>query len=838
MTKKPKQKLVKPDEVFIHGPLRGARYGNNIVLESNWPEGAFAEMQKRAVAMYPEIVKEIDELVEAIAKLVSELPPHKLLHRAWWEFANRAIKIEAEADVNVDDAIAMRMIDYIQSVIASVKSAENQREDVTEEEWRTLRAQVDKLFREVNLNYQICRTAKAKAEDPDYDDDMEEFYYKAQMYWCNVRGARYQVHEIAYLRDMFLPHSAVLQELFGLTAEQFIDELTKIWRSLTFGVQEIFEEMKSFRKDTMDALEAKLDAEPPQGKVDLPALMQRVVAENGWQDRQVRVLGRFLGTDLYDVQKVTSLPQTLINELTWGAGEEPDFFAPGNFRGWPLRIWPVFKRPFIRLNGRYYCFDLHGLFDNIYRAMQRTILRLKLDYRETWKKIQQAQSEDLPFKYLQQILPGAMVYQSVYYRWHVEPGASGKDRCEVDGLLIYDDHLFIVEARAGAFTYTSPANDFPAFIASLKNLVLKPATQGQRFLDYLGSAETVPIFDKDHNKVGDLRKADFRQITICPVTLDPFTEMAAQVQHLRKIGVDVGSHPVWALSLDDLRVYADIFEDPLWFLHYVDQRMRAFQSDIIQADDELDHLGLYLKHNNYSLYAEEMRGTSGAEINFTGYRSEIDKFFLERLYDDDAPCPLKQDAPARILEIITFLSGSAKPGRAALSGYLLDLDGDTRQSISDGIEQELAAQPTTRRPKPYSSHGGVAFTVFCYTQSWARRNADNALDYARTVLLINNDERRLLLELSYTDEGALADVHWQWVELADIPPQELPRLRQAAERLRETRVANAKAQRRKIGRNEPCPCGSGKKYKKCCLNKRASYESATGVSRAKCTLRE
>ncbi|MBU3912866.1 MAG: SEC-C domain-containing protein [Nanoarchaeota archaeon] len=24
---------------------------------------------------------------------------------------------------------------------------------------------------------------------------------------------------------------------------------------------------------------------------------------------------------------------------------------------------------------------------------------------------------------------------------------------------------------------------------------------------------------------------------------------------------------------------------------------------------------------------------------------------------------------------------------------------------------------------------------------------------------------------------------------------------------------------RKIGRNEPCPCGSGKKYKKCCLEK-------------------
>ncbi|WP_256476707.1 SEC-C metal-binding domain-containing protein [Bradyrhizobium sp. 186] len=23
---------------------------------------------------------------------------------------------------------------------------------------------------------------------------------------------------------------------------------------------------------------------------------------------------------------------------------------------------------------------------------------------------------------------------------------------------------------------------------------------------------------------------------------------------------------------------------------------------------------------------------------------------------------------------------------------------------------------------------------------------------------------------------------------------------------------------RKVGRNDPCPCGSGKKFKKCCLN--------------------
>jgi len=29
----------------------------------------------------------------------------------------------------------------------------------------------------------------------------------------------------------------------------------------------------------------------------------------------------------------------------------------------------------------------------------------------------------------------------------------------------------------------------------------------------------------------------------------------------------------------------------------------------------------------------------------------------------------------------------------------------------------------------------------------------------------------------------------------------------------------------KVGRNDPCPCGSGKKYKKCCENKAKSFKA-------------
>ncbi len=50
-------------------------------------------------------------------------------------------------------------------------------------------------------------------------------------------------------------------------------------------------------------------------------------------------------------------------------------------------------------------------------------------------------------------------------------------------------------------------------------------------------------------------------------------------------------------------------------------------------------------------------------------------------------------------------------------------------------------------------------------------------------------------------------------QIPDLMPQEMA---MAAEAGGTGRVETVRRQGRKIGRNEPCPCGSGKKYKKCC----------------------
>ncbi len=52
-------------------------------------------------------------------------------------------------------------------------------------------------------------------------------------------------------------------------------------------------------------------------------------------------------------------------------------------------------------------------------------------------------------------------------------------------------------------------------------------------------------------------------------------------------------------------------------------------------------------------------------------------------------------------------------------------------------------------------------------------------------------------------------------ESAEFIPRVLPALRELA-RIRACDEMNEVQRTPKIGRNEPCPCGSGKKYKRCC----------------------
>ena len=453
------------------------------------------------------------------------------------------------------------------------------------------------------------------------------------------------------------------------------------------------------------------------------------------------------------------------------------------------------------------------MFHHFYRQLEKRVFAASQRLKQTWIDARKEITETLPFEYLQRLLPGATCFKEIYYRF-AEAGATAV-RYETDGVLAIDGHLFIVEVKSGSFTYTSPATDVNAHVQSIKNLVSEPAKQGNRFLRYLQTADEVPLLDHAGKETARLRLRDYRQVTICAVTLDPFTAIAAQVQHLSSIGVEMGDVPVWSLSLDDLRVYADIFTNPLEFLHYVQIRREAFKSEILQLDDELDHLGLYLLHNDYPQHAADLQGGQEARLQFTGYRHEIDKFFAARLLDTTLPSPLHQKMPSGLAALIEFLQLSGKNGRSAIAAYLLDMSGDWRDRMFDTLAQELE-QADVKQPCPFSTSGDVRLTTIAWTPRWLRPSENEMRDHAKAIMLMHDEEERVLLELFYDEVGTLLDAKWNFLRRADITVFELPALQERGEALREARLQKTITKSGRIGRNEQCPCGSGVKFKKCC----------------------
>lgn len=815
-SKSKKTKSIKADDYYSFGPIEIARFGKYIECRSNLTKEQFDDLQAELCRRFPEVCQEIDDKIYTIVNEVKKYSPTDLLKRGYWEMAGNHLNLSSEIEIDKKATTSLRMIDYIQSIIASVPARTTDLEELTEEKFFALQKLVGALFNQLNEEYQICRTAFIRYQNDDFDSNFDEYLCKAQLYWCNVRGQRYLFHEKNHFEDLLLVHSDILNELFGITAEQLIDGIGKIQSALSEGVIEAGSELKKFYHISMEAIESRLSDTENFSENSLPDLLEEVVKENDWEEWQSEIFGRFFDLELFDLEKVTNIPKNLLEKLSWSQGQDVEFFAEGEFRGWPLRIWPVFKRPFIKLNDRYYCFELNSLFDNLYRILQKIICQTRTAYREEWNKKQKEISEQLPFKYFKKILPSAKVYQSVNYRWYPSNKHTSKDWCETDGLIISDDHLFIIEVKAGAFTYTSPANDFPAYIESLKQLLFKPAEQGNRFLAYLSSQETVDLFDYNHKKIGEISKKDFEHTQVCAITLDPFTELASQSQHLSKIGVNIGSHPVWSISIDDLRVYSDIFDNSLFFLHFIEQRMRAFSSDLIKTDDELDHLGLYLHHNIYTLHAQDFNLET--PLQWYGYRSEIDAFFTEKLHDPQTPCPLRQNIPSRLAEIIDLLNRQKSPGRRKVSSMLLDFGGTERNTIGSMIDDALTQQQKTGQSKPLTMHG-VYISIFCWQQNILNRKAKIAEEHTIATMLMAGDKERLLLEIFFDRAGIIYNIEFKFIKRESIDENELKKLKIVAETLRRKRIEKAKKADGKIGRNDTCPCGSGKKYKKCCLGR-------------------
>lgn len=388
----------------------------------------------------------------------------------------------------------------------------------------------------------------------------------------------------------------------------------------------------------------------------------------------------------------------------------------------------------------------------------------------------------------------------------------GKQKAgEIDVLVTFGDRVIVVQAKSKRLTLESRRGNDGQIKADFQKAVADAYAQGMECARHILAGDGV-LRDALGSEVGFQWKP--KEIFLLNVVSDHYPALSFQVSQFLKHDATEGIRPPFVMDVFLLDAMTEMLESPLRLLSYIHQR--ALHADRLQLTHELVALSFHLKENLW-LSAKYDQVLLGDDIS-----ADLDLAMMVRregVPGDRTPDGiLTRFAGTAFERLIQQIEQRGDPATIDLGFLLLTLGEDTCRQLVHGI-QELTRRVITDG-KPHD----LAISISEAEQGICVHCNPGPLDQAAVRLEGHCHKRKYALKARKwfglcldTDEsirlGLALDYRWQ-------PSDEMDRLTQAM-RIHTGRGTNGPVQkwsRAKIGRNDPCPCGSGLKYKKCHLD--------------------
>lgn len=788
------------DEYYTDGKIELARAGKNISMKNHLTKDEIKWRNQEMASHFDEIKDEITNLVQKIREKIVKCDPLFLLVTATDIGMSQMINIVSEVQIGNDASGNMRLVEYIQSVLVSLKSNEEKYDEDTQNSVvMQLFDEIDELYAKCQLFYLVW--ASREFEKGEFSDKEIEYIIESQLY-SNVRGKRYQFQQINDLESLILPHNEIMKDVYGISAQTFIDGLKKLEYSLSSAKLDTFKQLSNtYSKFQRDA-KKKTDKE-----------LEELYDEIREYSDANSIMSKCFGFDLYDVKKVTGWNDKLINSFSWNLGESEDFFARTEYPGWPIQDLPVQKRPFIKINDVSYCFDYYNLFDNIYRMLQKNIRLHNNKYATKWSSVQQDASENLVAEKFKKLMPNAFVYVGNYY----PESNSLKKMNENDVMVICDDIVIIIEVKAGSFTYTPAITDFSAHKNSFDSLIGKADYQCVRTYEYINKCDIVTFYTQEKDKKFEFDRNEIRKIYSMCITVDNFNVFEAKIEKTNFFSIANGTI---AINIDDLDVYTHYFESELCFLHYLKHRQAATRLKNLMLNDELDHLGLYINQNVYEDFVYDHRDCTS--FMTVGFREDIDAYFVGQYNQAIQINKPEQSIPKYINEILLFMENRNIEGRVKFAEFLLDLNYDTRTEFDEAIKNRIKRERELGRVTPVWVEEDFAYCAFINIPNIDLLSESFCKKYIYANMLDRKYDKCWYIWLEIDDNGSIKKVYAEELDyknhlndgFSDMDIKSF--LDFIKGQRKQSGTIMPASHRKKIYPNDICPCGSGMKYKKCC----------------------
>lgn len=381
---------------------------------------------------------------------------------------------------------------------------------------------------------------------------------------------------------------------------------------------------------------------------------------------------------------------------------------------------------------------------------------------------------------------------------------------EIDVLVIFAGYVVLVQAKAKKLTIEARKGNDNVLRDDFKKAVQDSYDQAFACAEFLLD-EACELVTEDGGRIRFDR--DIRSIYPLCVVSDHYPALGFQArQFLSFSTTEIITAPlVMDVFLAD--VLAEMLASPLHFLSYI--RRRIQYGDRIFVSHELTALSYHLKQNMWIDEDSSMMHV-GDDVC-----ADLDVAMLVRREGlPGAATPagvLTKFSEGTVGQLISHIENMPDACAIEFGFLLLSLSGETVDNINSGVNElrSLGVKDKKRHDLTiFIGKGRVGLTIHCSDSS----------DEAAAQALRAHCAKRKYIHKSDVWYGVCVSTSAEiarfilvrndpWVYSAEMDQvvKGMPVMQ------RHVRLGDMHIKARKVGRNEPCICGSGKKFKKCCF---------------------
>lgn len=749
---------------------QGKKYSTNV------------ETRQRMNEIAPKLKIEIQTRIDELKKLFLRCEPIDLM-----SYLSYTYSISSPDKFLKDiDSMSNAYLDYCFSFITSLDYS-NSEISYDESDLTKIKEQVEALYNQIMVY--------VMAVSNDEHGRPHETRFLQTVNHLIVRGDSYTQHKVEFCRELYAKYDDIRNKDFGISSNVLIDELLKIGQTpiknfeiyLTYmNIMKIAHE--NFQKFCDECEEKNI----PSSEVEELYKNSKLLEETNQQLQSIYDQTHFSFNDsVFKINKL-NLPQSIVDLLTLKFGEN-SIFREGDIEYFPMNDSLIYDKPIVYHNREYYCFDIPLIYYNLHMIIENIVLSCIPENKKSKQYYAKKADylEDKSLEYFQNILPNCKVFQNLKYN----------DDDEVDGIVLYDNYVFIIEAKSNKFTLEAKKGSIDRIKRNTKDIVDKAYQQAIRAKKYILSNDEVSFRDKTKKTVLTISDTSNKKIFMINTTLEPLGELTANLNSLKQFGFIQGQDWIWSVYLNDLRIISEIIESPIEFLVYLERRINLNDFPQLHTVEEINIFGHFLQNG---LYFDDIKFPEHSfKMSLVGFSEQIDKYYMSLEKNIDEICEKPSyinKCPAK--EIVKKIESLQKEHFSGLTKYILE---------SDEINQNMIVKQIDQIQKKQRQN----LSIF-------RKQNNTGLTFVHKDIFDENDMKSYCKIFAYQQKIN----NWYLISIDEISTIDFEflqffneydeMLEKEVMELKERRLEQAKDIQKKIGRNDMCPCGSGKKYKKCC----------------------